>query len=97
MYATLFYLDLGKSESFRDRGQSGRSLATALAALQGFVAFIAVEAEDGTVAGLCVCADAAALEAARRTADTWQQTQCGSRGSTIQPLMAGEVIVQRGF
>ena len=55
MHASMFPLDLGRDTSSRDRERSGRALAAALAALHGFVAFIALEAENGVTAGFCIC------------------------------------------
>jgi len=101
MYASIFRLDLGSDLSPRDRWKSGRALASALDGLPGFVAFIALEAEDGVLAGLCVCVDAESLEEVRETAEAWQRRRAGQTlpppCSSIQPLIAGEVIVQRGF
>jgi hypothetical protein len=109
MHASMFSLDLGSSAASRNRAQRGRALAAALAALPGFVAFIAIEAQDGTVTGLCICVDAEALEVARRKAVDWQREVGGAihsepaHGVRIQDpiamgaLVTGEVIVQRGF
>ncbi|HLT17940.1 MAG TPA: hypothetical protein VKZ96_00685 [Thermomicrobiales bacterium] len=101
MHASVFRLDLGDCATPRERWRAGRSLAATLAAVKGFVAFIALEAEDGAVAGMCICVDAEALEAAGRTAHAWQRERGGQiegqSSSSRQLLIAGEVIVQRGF
>lgn len=101
MHALIFRLDLAGSATSRARGRCGRSLATALGASHGFVAFIALESDDGAVTGLCICVDAEALGEAQRVADAWQRERGGhvqgAPTSAMQPLIAGEVIVQRGF
>lgn len=97
MHAAMFHLDLGDVPGSRERGRFGRALATALNELPGFVAFLAFEGENGTVGGLCICLDAAATTRAVRTAEAWQHDRGGSSMPGLQSLMAGEVIVQRGF
>ncbi len=97
MHAAIFDIDLGGCAETRDRWRCGRSLATVLDALPGFVAFIAFESEDGATAGLCICVDAAALIEAQRVAEAWQSERGGQPQSIMRPLFEGEVIVQRGF
>ncbi|MEZ4520185.1 MAG: hypothetical protein R3A46_00880 [Thermomicrobiales bacterium] len=111
MHASIFRFDLGSNTSPRERGRRGRTLATALAAVPGFVAFLALESEAGWLAGLCICIDPAALARAQQVAADWQREHgCHSHpspclawgqdpalGSAMQPLITGEVIVQRGF
>lgn len=96
MYATIFRINLCSSSS-RDRGRAGRSLATALDTLHGFVAFIALEADDGQVAGLCICDDPMTLQEAQTVAAHWQRDRCGPSSAGLQPIAVGKVIVQRGF
>lgn len=105
MYASLFHLDLGSDASSRERDRSGRALATALASVPGFLAFLALETADGGVTGLCICEEAMMLGAVQQVAEEWQRaragTDTGTRTSTggepLRPLLTGEVIVQRGF
>jgi len=77
MYASMFSLDLGSRATSQDRARRGRSLAAALAVLPGFVAFIAIEAQDGSVTGLGICVDAQALEIALQKVVDWQSEQSG--------------------
>lgn len=96
MYASMFHLDLGDELSSRERGRIGRALAAHLAALQGFVAFIALESADGAVGGLCICADAVTLAEAQRIAESWQRARVGA-SAALTPYASGKVIVQHGF
>ena len=73
MHAALFNLDLGVRLASSERARRGRSLAAALAILPGFVAFIAIEADDGTTTGLCICVNLDALEIARQHVQEWQR------------------------
>ncbi len=97
MHASMFHIDLEGRASSRDRDQSGRALATVLGAVPGFVAFIALEAEDGTVGGLCIGVDAGTLEGMRQVMEAWQRERGQANVSNFQPLISGEVIVQRGL
>lgn len=97
MYGSIFHFDLGRDASPRDRWRWGLSLAEAIDAVSGFVAFIALESEDGALAGLCICVDAASLAEAGQVAEAWQRAHGGQAGSAMKALIAGEVIVQRGF
>ncbi|HET7037303.1 MAG TPA: hypothetical protein VFI42_16580 [Thermomicrobiaceae bacterium] len=97
MHATIFPIDLGDRTSSRERGRTGRALASALACLPGFVACIGLEDGDGAVAVLCICVNAVSLEQARQVAEDWQRNNDASARPPLQPLMTGEVIMQRGF
>lgn len=97
MYGSMFYLDMGAHISSRERWYCGRSLATALSAVDGFVAFLILETADDTVAGFCICIDAPSLENARRVAEDWQHMSSGQEAADIKALITGEVIIQRGF
>lgn len=97
MYASIIRLDFEECVSTRERGRWCRSLASALDAIQGFVAVIALEADHRAVAVLCVCMDAEALDEARQVAATWEHDRDGRQESAMRPLIAGEVIFQRGF
>lgn len=79
MHASMFNLDLGVCATTRDRARRGRSLAATLADLPGFVAFIVLEAEDGTATGLCICVDTNALESVHQKVEDWQH-DVGGRG-----------------
>jgi hypothetical protein len=97
MHASMFHLDLGRIDSHGDRWRAGLSLAAALNAVDGFVAFLALETEDGAVAGLCICIDIPSLEAARQVAEEWQREHSEQTLTDMQALITGEVIVQQGF
>lgn len=97
MYAAVIHLDLGSNTSMLDRGRCGRSLASALDDVPGFVAFLAFESDEGVVTGLCICVDAMALEEARRVAAAWHCERSGAANFALEAFDAGEVIVQRGF
>ncbi len=97
MHASIFRIDFGSCAVTGERWRCGRSLATALNAVEGFVAFIALESEAGVAAGLCICIDATTLDQAQRVADAWQRNSGGHEGTGVQPIAKGEVIVQRGF
>ena len=97
MYAAMFPLDLGGQASSRERGQHGRALASELAALPGFVAFIALEAEDGAVRCLCICADAATLTEAQEFALAWQGEHSDASIASIPSCFRGRIIVQHGL
>lgn len=97
MYGSIFPLNLGGDVSARDRGKAGRSLATALSMLHGFIAFLALEAEDGAATALCICSDAATVEQAKQIVDAWHREQGRPVDAQFEPLIAGEIIVQRGL
>lgn len=97
MHASIFHLDLGTSTAPRERWRLGRSLAAALNVVEGFVAFLALETEDGTAAGLCICVDALSLKAAHQVAADWQREHSEQTLPEMQSLITGEVIVQQGF
>lgn len=97
MYASIIRLNLGSNLSLLDRGRCGRSLASALDDVPGFIAFVAFESEEGAVTGLCICADAEALAVAERVASAWQRERGEEASSALQTFSVGEVIVQRGF
>jgi hypothetical protein len=97
MHASIFRFDLGPCAAPRERWRCGRSLAQSLNAVEGFVAFIALESETGAAAGLCICIDATTLDQAQRVANAWQREWSEAALSAMQPLFSGEVIVQRGF
>ena len=97
MHASIFRLDFGERASARERWRCGRALAAALASVNGFVGFMALETVGGVVTGLCICVDAAALNEAEQVADAWQRERGRQPVSAMQPRIAGEVIVQRGL
>src|SRR5437879_9747793 len=74
MYATIIRSDLRALASSAERGRTGRSLAAALGALPGFVAFVALDADAeaaGFVVALCIVEDRASLAAAQRLTAAW--------------------------
>lgn len=97
MYASIFCFDLGDSAEDRERWRYGRSLAAELDAVPGFVAFIAFETGKSAAAGVCICVDEAALQTAQEVAVVWQHGHAVCAEAAFQPLIAGEVFVQRGF
>src|SRR5258708_39001433 len=80
MCATIIRCDLRAIASPAERGRTGRSLAAALGALPGFVAFVALDAEGeaGTVAALCIVEDRASLVGAQRRTAEWHTETCGA-------------------
>jgi hypothetical protein len=98
MYATVYQITFTTLASADARGRTGRSLASALAALPGFLAFIALESEpnSGAVTLLCLF-DRQARYAAECVIARWQQDERASVGPSIQRLGAGAVIAQRGL
>lgn len=97
MYATIIRCDLHGIESSHARGQAGRTLATALGALPGFLAFVAVDGEAGMVAALCIVEDRASLTAARRVTARWQQDVVGIATGGVEEIGTGAVIAQQGL
>jgi hypothetical protein len=91
MFATMIRCDLC--------GQTGRTLAKALSALPGFVAFVALDAEgEGRrAAALCIMEDRASLAAARRRIAEWHANACGTAAGGLEEVGAGAVIAQRGL
>lgn len=99
MYATIIRSDMRALASSAERGRTGRSLAAALGALPGFVAFVALDAEGetGTVAALCIVEDWASLTAVQRRIAQWHTEACGGGAGGLEELGAGAVIAQRGL
>jgi hypothetical protein len=99
MYATIVECDLSAFAPAAGTGYSGRTLATALSALPGFVAFVALDLEAGmgTVAALCLVEERAALEEAERVIARWQREHMDAVEGGTQRLGAGEVIAQKGL
>ena len=99
MYATIIRYDLRALASSAERGRTGRSLAAALGALPGFVAFVALEAEGeaGAVAALCIVEDRASLVAAQRRTAAWHTEAAGAAGGGVEEVGAGAVIALRGL
>jgi hypothetical protein len=99
MFATIIRSDMRALASPAERGRTGRSLATALGALPGFVAFVALDAEGeaGAVAALCIVEDRASLAAAQHRIAQWHTETCGAAEGGVEELGAGAVIAQRGL
>ena len=97
MYAAMFRLALDGECASRERCRHGRALATALTRFQGFVAFLALEADDGSVGGLCICMDVDTLDAAHQFAKTWQVEHHDVTRDALPAYVTGKVIVQHGF
>lgn len=99
MYATIVRCDLHTRMCAGARRQHGRALAKALAALPGFVAFVAldVDADAGMVAALCIFEEQASMAAADGVIAEWQQEHGGAAGSGMEHLGAGAVIAQKGL
>lgn len=99
MYATMIQCDMHAIASSEERGRTGRTLGTALAALPGFVAFVALDAEGeaGTVAALCIFEERAGVEGAHGVIAQWQRQYPATVGTGIRHLGAGVVIVQNGL
>ena len=97
MYATVFHSQLRALASDGERITDGRSLARALSAVAGFVAFVALEGSDDEIVGLCICEDSASLDEAQTIATEWHKAYASPAGSGIQEVTQGRVIVQLGL
>jgi hypothetical protein len=99
MYATIVRCEPRNGTAALAHGQAGRTLIAALAALPGFVAFVALEmdAGAGTVTAVCLVEERAGLAEAERVIAQWQGEEGATEGRGIQRLGAGEVIAQRGL
>jgi hypothetical protein len=99
MYATIVEVILRTPGSAAAHGHTGRALANALAALPGFLAFLALDtdAASGAVTMLCIFADAAGIEASEREIARWQRDENATTEPCIRRLGAGAVIAQKGL
>jgi hypothetical protein len=99
MYATIIHCDMHAIASAHARGQMGRTLATALAALPGFIAFVALDADTvtGAVAALCIFEEQTSIAPAARVIAQWQHDALGAGAAAIQHLGTGAVIAQKGL
>jgi hypothetical protein len=99
MYATIVHCDMRTLPTADARGQKGRTLATGLGALPGFVAFVALDAveETGMVTALCIVENRASLEAAHRHVAQWYVDTFGASGTGVAEVRAGVVIAQKGL
>ncbi len=99
MYATIVQTAMHTLCSADACGRTGRTLANALAALPGFVVFVALDADtaSGTVAMLCIFAEQASIAAAEEVIAQWQGDAHAAVGHSIQRLGAGTVIAQKGL
>lgn len=99
MYATIVLCDVHNHTPTLAHGHSGRTLASALAALPGFVAFVTIDMNAGTgaVATLCLMEERAGLVEAERVIARWQEEQSAAVGSGVRRVGAGEVIAQWGL
>lgn len=99
MYATIVHCELQNGTATLAHGQAGRTLTAALAALPGFVAFVALEmdAAAGTVTAVCLVEERAGLAEAERVIAQWQREQGATVGGDVRRLGAGEVIAQQGL
>jgi hypothetical protein len=99
MYATIVRCEMHHRSAARADGRAGRTLTTALAALPGFVAVVAIEtdAEAGTATAVCLMEEHAGLAAAERVIAQWQQAHVATGKRDVQRMGAGEVIAQWGL
>lgn len=97
MHATIIECDMHTIASSHERGRAGRNLATFLSEIPGFVAFVALDADAGRVAALCIFEDPAGTEAAGRTIEAWQREHRDIVGADSRRFATGEVIVQKGL
>lgn len=99
MYATIFQTTFDPPESADARGRTGRALATTLASLPGFLAFIALDSDPsaGAVTVLCLFDRQASIAAAEGAIARWQQDAQASSRACIRRLGAGAVIAQKGL
>ena len=97
MYATMVQCAMPEVASPHARGRLGRTLAAALGALPGFVAFVAFDGDAGAVTALCLFEDRPSMEAAQPVIARWQRDGPGAGVTDLHYLRAGAVIVQRGL
>ena len=97
MYASMVLLDLDGELSSRERGRLGRTLASELAQLPGFIAFVALETATGSVGGFCICANPVTLAEAQIRIEAWQRDHTGNGEFAFTACATGAVIVQHGF
>ena len=99
MYATIVEYDMHAGSSSHERGRVGRTLATLLGDIPGFVAFVAldVDAGAGRVAALCIFEHLGGIDSADHVINQWQQEHHGAVAAGIQRVGTGEVIVQKGL
>jgi hypothetical protein len=99
MYATVMQCDLGAYSSVAACERAARDLATALAALPGFVAFVAIETDSaaGVVTAVYLDEEHAGLAAAERVIAHWHGQEGAMDGGGFKCLGAGEVTAQRGL
>jgi len=105
MYAAIIQCDMRAIASFHERGRMGRTLATALGALPGFVAFVALNTDTNTntdtsagmVAALCIFEDLTSITAAKRVIARWHTEEIGTGGAGLVEVGAGAVIAQKGL
>ena len=96
MYATIVHCELHNCTSAFAHGHTGRTLTAALAALPGFVAFVALEMDtgEGTVTAVCLMEERTGLAAAEAVIARWQGEQSATVGTGVR---RGEVIMQQGL
>ena len=96
MYATILRTTFGTLVSASARE---RSLGIALAALPGFLAFIALESDpaSGAVTMVCLFDRQAGCAAAECAIARWQGEAQASVGPRIRRLGAGAVMAQKGL
>jgi hypothetical protein len=99
MYATIVRYEMHNCTAALAYGHAGRTLTAALAALPGFVAFVALEMDTaaGTVTAVCLVEERAGLAEAERVIAQWQRAQGATVGKEVRRLGAGEVIAQQGL
>jgi hypothetical protein len=99
MYATIFQSTLDTVGSAEERGRTGRSLATALAALPGFLAFIALDSDParGTVTLVCLFDGQSRIAATEGVIAQWEQDAQPAGERRIRQLGTGAVIAQKGL
>lgn len=99
MYATMMQCDLCALASAAACDRAARGLVAALAALPGFVAFVAIETDPavGVVTAVYLAEERAGLAEAERAIAQWQREQVATVRSGVRLLGAGEVIAQKGL
>lgn len=96
MYATI-WCDAPVAATHEESALAGRALAVRLRALPGFVAYVALAAESGDVAAICICADEQSLAAAHDLIAQAGAAQHAGQDAGPVPMRTGEVIVQKGL
>lgn len=77
--------------------RAGRALSALVCGLPGFVAYVALEDEDGGIASISIFENRASMEEANQRMAAWQAGGTGAPSPCRLQLVSGEVIAQKGL